>query len=129
MENSDLVRVRYIVNNVGSAVAFYTGFLEFGVIAHPGAGFAMLSRGNLRLLLNMPGEGGGAGRTMPDGDVPSPGGWNRIQIIVDDLEQKIKDLKAKGAGFRNELVTGNGGKQILLQDPSGNLIDLFELNR
>lgn len=129
MTNSNPVNIRYIVNNMDSSVAFYTDFLGFDIIVQPGPGFAMLSNGNLRLLLNMPGGGGGAGQAMPDGDIPSPGGWNRIQIVVDDLEQKIKDLKARGAKFRNELVIGNGGKQILLQDPSGNLIELFEPNR
>lgn len=129
MTDSTVVSVRYLVDDVDSSVTFYTGFLNFHVVAHPGPGFAMLSRGNLRLLLNKPGGGGGAGQPMPDGAVPSPGGWNRIQIEVEDLEQFIKTLKAKGAGFRNELVVGRGGKQILLQDPSGNLIELFEPNR
>jgi hypothetical protein len=88
----------------------------------------MLSKGNLRLLLNEPGPGGG-GQAMPDGAVPAPGGWNRIQIEVENLEETIKALKDKKATFRNELVVGIGGKQILLQDPSGNLVELFESKR
>lgn len=122
---SSIVSVRYIVNNVDSAVAFYTGMLDFKVVMHPAPGFAMLSRGNLHLLLNQPGAGG-AGQAMPDGAVPAPGGWNRIQIEVKNIEETIKKLKDKNAKFRNTLVTGNGGKQILLEDPSGNLIELFQ---
>jgi catechol 2,3-dioxygenase-like lactoylglutathione lyase family enzyme len=120
------VSVRYIVHDVGAAVAFYTQDLGFRVEMHPGPGFAMLSRGDLRLLLNTPGGGGGAGQSMPDGRRPEPGGWNRIQLEVEDLAALVDQLKHADAHFRNEIVVGNGGKQILLEDPSGNAIELFE---
>ena len=120
------VRVRYIVDDVDAAAAFYGDQLGFTVEFQPGPGFAMLARGDLRLLLNTPGGGGGAGESMPDGQVPQPGGWNRIQLEVDDLEAEVERLTAAGAAFRNEIVVGRGGKQILLEDPSGNLVELFE---
>lgn len=119
------VSVRYIVTDVDAAMAFYTEHLGFQVDMHPAPGFAAISRGNLQLLLNRPGAGG-AGQAMPDGRVPEPGGWNRIQIEVEDLEAIVEKLKAAGASFRNEIVIGNGGKQILLNDPSGNPIELFQ---
>ncbi len=119
------VGVRYIVADVDEAIAFYTEWLGFQVDMHPAPGFARLSRGNLQLLLNRPGAGG-AGQAMPEGQVPSPGGWNRIQLEVEDLEAIVEQLKATGAKFRNEIVIGNGGKQILLNDPSGNPIELFQ---
>ena len=119
------VNVRYIVNDVDAAISFYTGALGFKVEMHPAPGFASLSLGNLQLLLNRPGAGG-AGQAMPEGRRPAPGGWNRIQIEVDDLEAKVETLKSSGAHFRNEIVTGNGGKQILVEDPSGNPIELFQ---
>jgi predicted enzyme related to lactoylglutathione lyase len=119
------VTVRYIVNDVEAAMAFYTKHLDFEVEQHPAPGFASLSRGNLRLLLNKPGAGG-AGQAMPDGRVPEPGGWNRIQIEVADLESTVASLREQGARFRNDIVIGNGGKQVLLDDPSGNPIELFE---
>src|SRR5215207_8446120 len=121
--------IRYIVDDVEAALAFYAGLLGFEVTMHPGPGFAMLSRGDLRLLLNKPGGGGGAGQAMPDGALPSPGGWNRFQLEVDDLEALVAILRGAGARFRNELVVGQGGKQILVQDPSGNLVELFEPKR
>lgn len=124
-ESSSKVGVRYIVNNVDSSLAFYTELLDFKVVMHPAPGFAMLSKGNLHLFLNQPGAGG-AGQAKPDGAVPAPGGWNRIQFEVENLEETIKQLKSKKAKFRNDLVVGVGGKQILLEDPSGNLIELFE---
>ena len=121
----DKVNVRYIVDDVDAAISFYTGALGFKVEMHPAPGFASLSLGNLQLLLNRPGAGG-AGQTMPQGQRPAPGGWNRIQIEVDDLEAKVATLKSTGARFRNDIVTGNGGKQILVEDPSGNAIELFQ---
>jgi catechol 2,3-dioxygenase-like lactoylglutathione lyase family enzyme len=117
--------VRYIVRDIDTAVNFYTSVLDFHADMHVKGDFASLSKGNIRLFINRPGAGG-AGQAMPDGTMPAPGGWNRFQITVDDLEETIKELKGKGAAFRNEAVTGIGGKQILLEDPSGNLIELFE---
>jgi len=112
------VSVRYIVHDVGQ--------LGFRVEFHPGPGFAMLSRGGLRLLLSTPTGGGGAAQAMPDGRKPEPGGWNRIQLEVEDLGREVDKLRAAGARFRNEIVMGNGGKQILLDDPAGNPVELFE---
>ena len=119
------VSVRYIVDDVEEAIAFYTGRLGFSVELNPAPGFAVLSRGDLRLLLNEPGTGG-AGQPMPDGREPEPGGWNRIQLEVDDLTGEVGAIRDAGARFRNEIVEGRGGKQILLEDPSGNPIELFE---
>jgi len=119
------VSVRYIVSDVDEAISFYTEALGFSVEMHPAPGFAAVSRGELRLLLNRSGAGG-AGQAMPDGQAPAPGGWNRIQIEVEDLEAVVKRLRAAGNRFRNEIVVGRGGKQILLEDPSGNPIELFE---
>ncbi len=119
------VSVRYIVADVDAAIAFYTEMLGFTVETHPAPGFASLSRGDLRLLLNRPGAGG-AGRAMLDGQAPVPGGWNRIQLAVEDLVSTVEKLRGAGCRFRNEIVIGNGGKQILLDDPSGNAIELFE---
>ena len=119
------VSVRYIVHDVEAAIVFYTGLLGFALDIHPAPGFARLSRGELRLLLNRPGAGG-AGQEMADGEQPSPGGWNRIQIEVDDLTATVERLRQTGARFRNDIVVGNGGKQILVDDPSGNPIELFE---
>jgi len=119
------INVRYIVNDVDGAIPFYTEMLGFKLDMHPAPGFASLSRGDLQLLLNRPGAGG-AGQAMPDGQRPAPGGWNRIQVEVEDLEATVAKLKAAGARFRNEIVTGNGGKQILIEDPSGNPIELFQ---
>lgn len=119
------VSVRYIVTDVSTAVAFYTENLGFRVEMHPAPGFASLSRGDLRLLLNQPGAGG-AGQAMPNGQRPAPGGWNRIQIEVANLAGTVEKLKRAGCRFRNEVVAGMGGKQILLDDPSGNPIELFE---
>ncbi|MBM3947294.1 MAG: VOC family protein [SAR202 cluster bacterium] len=119
------VSVRYIVADVDAAIGFYRNMLGFQVDMHPAPGFASLSKGDLRLLLNRPGAGG-AGQAMPDGRSPSPGGWNRIQIEVKDLTGKVQEMKRSGCKFRNEIVIGNGGKQILVEDPSGNPIELFE---
>jgi catechol 2,3-dioxygenase-like lactoylglutathione lyase family enzyme len=120
------VNVRYIVQDVDAAIAFYGDLLGFDVEMHPAPGFAMLARGDLRLLLNTPRGGGGAGVPMPDGREPEPGGWNRIQIEVDDIERDVEGLRSSGAHFRNEIVSGVAGKQILLDDPSGNPIELFQ---
>jgi catechol 2,3-dioxygenase-like lactoylglutathione lyase family enzyme len=119
------VSVRYIVDDVDAAIPFYTDRLGFRVEMHPAPGFASLSRGDLQLLLNRPGAGG-AGQSMDDGRAPAPGGWNRIQIEVEDIEATVEQLKRDGARFRNEIVTGNGGKQVLVEDPSGNPIELFQ---
>ena len=119
------VSVRYINHDVDAAVAFYVEHLGFDVEIHPGPGFAVLSRGNLRLLLTRPGAGG-AGQPMPDGRSPEPGGWNRFQIEVADLHREVEALRDAGASFRNDIVTGRGGSQILLEDPSGNPIELFQ---
>ena len=119
------INVRYIVSDVDEAIPFYTDMLGFQVDMHPAPGFASLSNGGLNLLLNRPGAGG-AGQAMPDGQQPAPGGWNRIQVEVEDLTAMVDRLKAAGCRFRNEIVVGNGGKQILVEDPSGNPIELFE---
>jgi catechol 2,3-dioxygenase-like lactoylglutathione lyase family enzyme len=119
------VAVRYIVDDVAAAIPFYTGLLGFKLDMHPAPGFARLSRGDLQLLLNRPGAGG-AGQAMPAGQHPTPGGWNRIQIEVEDLEATVEKLKGEGARFRNDIVIGNGGKQILVEDPSGNAVELFQ---
>jgi catechol 2,3-dioxygenase-like lactoylglutathione lyase family enzyme len=119
------VSVRYIVSDVDAAIPFYTDMLGFKLEMHPAPGFASLSRGDLQLLLNRPGAGG-AGQAMPDGQHPVPGGWNRVQIEVENLEATVAKLKSAGGRFRNEIVTGNGGKQILVEDPSGNPIELFQ---
>jgi catechol 2,3-dioxygenase-like lactoylglutathione lyase family enzyme len=118
--------VRYIVDDVDAAVAFYTSHLGFEVNAQPAPSFAIVSRDDLRLFLNAPDGPGGAAQPMPDGRRPEPGGWNRIQVQVDDLAAEVEKLRDAGARFRNEIVTGKGGKQILLDDPAGNPIELFE---
>ncbi len=120
------VSVRYIVGDVEAAIAFYTQLLGFSVVLHPAPGFASLARGNLRLMLNTPTGTGGAAQPMPDGRKPEPGGWNRIQLQVSDLATEVETLRNAGAHFRNDIVTGIGGKQILLDDPAGNPIELFE---
>jgi catechol 2,3-dioxygenase-like lactoylglutathione lyase family enzyme len=117
--------VRYIVDDVEEAIAFYTRHLGFGVELHPAPGFAILSRGDLRLLLNTPGAGG-AGQAMPNGRKPEPGGWNRIQLEVRDLASEVESMRGAGVRFRNDIVSGRGGKQILVEDPSGNCVELFE---
>lgn len=119
------VSVRYIVNDVESATAFYCDQLGFAKEMTPGTGFAMLSRGDLRLLLNSPGKGG-AGQPMPDGTLPAPGGWNRFQLEVEDLASTVDALQQAGVPCRNEIITGRGGKQVLVEDPAGNPIELFQ---
>jgi catechol 2,3-dioxygenase-like lactoylglutathione lyase family enzyme len=120
------VSVRYIVDDVDAPIAFYTHELAFDEVMHPAPTFAMLSRGDLRLVLSAPGGGPGGGQAMPDGSLPEPGGWNRIQLEVPDLSATVETLREHGAKFRNEILTGVGGKQILVEDPAGNPIELFE---
>jgi catechol 2,3-dioxygenase-like lactoylglutathione lyase family enzyme len=120
------VAVRYIVDDVDAAVGFYRDQLGFDEQARPGPGFAILSRGGLRLMLSAPTGPGGAAQAMPDGRVPEPGGGNRIQLEVADLAAVVEELREAGASFRNDIVTGRGGKQILLDDPAGNPIELFQ---
>lgn len=121
----DMVNIRYIVNDVDAAIAFYRDALGFTVDMHPAPGFAALSRGPLRLFLNTPGAGG-AGQSMPDGSVPGPGGWNRFQFVVEDLDALVAQLRSAGRSFRSDIIQGNGGRQILVDDPSGNPVELFE---
>src|SRR5947209_20502418 len=123
-EPDSIVNVRYLVDDVEEAIAFYTAFLDFEVLNNFGPAFADIARGNLRLLLSGPASS--AGRPMPDGDKPGPGGWNRIHLIVDDIETEVARLRDAGASFRNDIIEGPGGKQVLLQDPSGNLVALFQ---
>jgi catechol 2,3-dioxygenase-like lactoylglutathione lyase family enzyme len=120
------VSVRYIVDDVDAAIDFYCRRLGFQEVMHPAPTFAMLSRGDLRLVLSAPGGGPGGGQAMPDGTVPAPGGWNRFQLEVDDIDQVVADLREHGARFRNDIVAGVGGKQILVEDPSGNPVELFQ---
>jgi catechol 2,3-dioxygenase-like lactoylglutathione lyase family enzyme len=128
-EHGMTVSVRYIVNDVDEAIRFYVDLLGFELVMHPAPPFAALKRGALCLLLNKPGGGGGGGQAMPDGKGPAPGGWNRIQIEVEDLAARVADLKAKGASLRGDIVVGIGGNQILVDDPSGNPVELFEPKR
>src|SRR5262245_13129928 len=118
--------VRYIVNDVDEAVGFYRDMLGFKVDMQAGPNFAMLSQGDLRLLINKPGGGGGAGQSMPDGRAPAPGGWLRFQLEVSDVDATYAKLKAAGGKFRSEVIIGNGGKQVLVEDPSGNPVELFQ---
>lgn len=120
------VSVRYIVDDVDEAIDFYTQRLDFAEVMHPAPTFAMLSRGDLRLALSAPSGAGGGGQAMPDGRQPEPGGWNRFSLEVDDLAAVVAELRKAGVHFRNDIVTGVGGKQILLDDPSGNPVELFE---
>jgi catechol 2,3-dioxygenase-like lactoylglutathione lyase family enzyme len=119
------VSVRYIVDDVDQAIGFYRELLGFEVLMHPAPTFAILVRGDLRLLLSAPSDQGGGGQSMSDGTRPEPGGWNRISLQVADLQAEIERLRLLGARFRDELVHGVGGDQILLLDPSGNLVELF----
>ena len=120
------VQVRYIVNDVEGAIAFYSQQLGFQTVMHPAPAFAMLSRGDLRLVLSAPNPAAGGGQAMPDGTKQEPGGWNRFAIEVDDLAATVARLRSAGAQFRNEIVTGVGGKQIIIDDPSGNPVELFQ---
>ena len=116
--------VRYLVDDVPAAIDFYTTHLGFSLLSHPAPAFADVVRGNLRLLLSGPKSS--AGRPMPDGAQPVPGGWNRIHLIVDDIASEVDRLRAAGLPFRNDIVSGPGGQQILLEDPSGNVVELFQ---
>jgi catechol 2,3-dioxygenase-like lactoylglutathione lyase family enzyme len=120
------VSVRYIVDDVDAAIAFYCTELGFREDMHPAPSFAMLSHGDLRLVLSAPGGGPGGGQAMPDGTLPQPGGWNRFQLEVDDIESAVARLRERGAQFRSDVITGVGGKQILIEDPAGNPIELFQ---
>ena len=120
------VTVRYIVNDVDAAIAFYCQHLDFNEEMHPAPTFAMLSRGDLRLVLSAPSGAGGGGQSMPDGTQPEPGGWNRFSLEVSDLAITVDAMRSAGVHFRNDIVIGVGGKQILIDDPSGNPIELFE---
>ena len=123
-EPNEMVNVRYMVDDVDAALAFYTDHLGFEPRMSAAPAFADVTRGNLRLLLSGPSSS--AGRPMPDGTKPGPGGWNRIHLIVSDLASEVERLRAAGVHFRNDVVTGPGGQQILLQDPSGNVVELFQ---
>jgi catechol 2,3-dioxygenase-like lactoylglutathione lyase family enzyme len=120
------VSVRYIVDDVDAAINFYRDHLAFTLVMHPAPSFAMLERGDLRLLLSAPSGQGGGGQSMPDGSSPAPGGWNRFTLEVSDLAATVRTLREAGVQFRNDIVTGTGGNQVLIDDPSGNPIELFE---
>jgi len=124
MQDTDTVHVRYMVDDVEAAVNFYTTQLGFTLLTNFGPAFADVKRGNLRLLLSGPTSS--AGRPMPDGRQPGPGGWNHIHLLVDDIDAEVARLRGAGVSFRNDVLTGPGGKQILLDDPSGNPIELFQ---
>jgi catechol 2,3-dioxygenase-like lactoylglutathione lyase family enzyme len=120
------VQVRYIVHDVDAAIAFYCQQLGFTEVMHPAPAFAMLARGDLRLVLSAPNPAGGGGQSMPDGRKPEPGGWNRFAIEVPDISASVDRLRQAGATFRSEIITGVGGKQAIVEDPSGNPVELFE---
>jgi catechol 2,3-dioxygenase-like lactoylglutathione lyase family enzyme len=124
MDNGNTVNVRYMVDDVNAAVSFYVQYLGFTLLNNYAPAFADVIRGNLRLLLSGPTSS--AGRAMPDGALPVPGGWNRIQLVFGDLHSEVTRLKGLGLTFRNEIVKGPGGLQVLLADPSGNMVELFE---
>jgi len=123
------VSVRYIVDDVDAAIEFYCDRLGFREEMHPAPSFAMLSRGDLRLVLSAPGGGPGGGQAMPDGTLPEAGGWNRFQLEVDDLAATVETLRRQGTHFRSDIITGIGGNQIVLDDPSGNPVELFQPTR
>jgi catechol 2,3-dioxygenase-like lactoylglutathione lyase family enzyme len=124
MTSNEIVNVRYMVDDVDEAIAFYCKLLGFELLTSASPAFADVKRGNLRLLLAGPKSS--AGRPMPDGRTPGPGGWNRIHFVVDDIDADVRRLRDAGATFRNDILTGPGGKQILLEDPSGNVVELFQ---
>jgi len=121
-----MATVRYIVDDVDAAIAFYCGQLGFREVMHPAPAFAMIVRDDLRLALSSPGGGPGGGQAMPDGTLPRPGGWNRISLQVADLDADVRRLQRAGVPFRNEPITGVGGRQVIVDDPSGNPVELFE---
>lgn len=123
-EPNELVNVRYMVDDVDTAIEFYTKYLDFELRTSVAPAFADITRGNLRLLLSGPTSS--AGRPMPDGTKPGPGGWNRIHLLVEDIDAEVARLRQAGLSFRNDIVTGPGGSQILLEDPSGNVVELFQ---
>jgi catechol 2,3-dioxygenase-like lactoylglutathione lyase family enzyme len=123
------VGVRYIVDDVDATIDFYCTRLGFHEDVHPASSFAMLSRGDLRLALSAPGGGPGGGQAMPDGTLPEPGGWNRFQLEVSDIASTVEELRRQGTRFRSDIIIGVGGKQIVLEDPSGNPVELFEPTR
>jgi glyoxylase I family protein len=127
--NTSTIMARYIVSDVETSVAFYTNKLQFQVTAQSGPYFAIVTRDNLQLVLSPPKGLGGGSQPMPDGRKPEPGGWNRIILPTSGLEKDVERLKKAGVKFRNDITTGPGGKQILIEDPSGNLIELFEAAR
>jgi len=120
------VNVRYIVRDVDEAIAFYRDRLGFEVVTHPAPPFAILARGELRLLLSAPNPGGGGGQKLPDGRVPQPGGWNRFSLEVADLAGEVERLRAAGVSLRSDIVHGVGGDQVIADDPSGNPVELFQ---
>ena len=120
------IQFRTIVDDMDAAIDFYCRLLGFALVMHPAPAFAMLTRGDLRLLLSAPNPAAGGGQPMPDGTLPRPGGWNRISLEVADAEADARRLRAAGVRLRNEVVTGVGGKQVLVEDPSGNPVELFE---
>src|SRR6187200_2388326 len=124
MPTDETVSVRYMVDDVDESIAYYTTMFGFEVLTNASPAFADVQRGHLRLLLSGPKSS--AGRPMPDGATPGPGGWNRVHFIVDDIDTEVGRLRERGAAFRNDIVEGPGGKQILLQDPSGNVLELFQ---
>src|SRR3954452_1694151 len=124
MPNDEIVNVRYMVSDVEASIDFYTTLLGFDLLTNAAPAFADVKRGNLRLLLAGPKSS--AGRPMPDGETPGPGGWNRIHFIVDDIDAEVERLRSAGVSFRNEIISGPGGRQIVLDDPAGNPIELFQ---
>jgi catechol 2,3-dioxygenase-like lactoylglutathione lyase family enzyme len=124
MANDEMVNVRYMVDDVDDSITFYTKHLGFELLTNASPAFADVRRGSLRLLLAGPQSS--AGRPMPDGRTPGPGGWNRIHFVIEDIDAEVARLRDAGATFRNDVVTGPGGKQILLEDPSGNVVELFQ---
>jgi catechol 2,3-dioxygenase-like lactoylglutathione lyase family enzyme len=123
------VSIRYIVDDVDAAIPFYRDHLGFELLMHPAPPFAMLERGDLRLALSAPSSAPGGGQALPDGTRPTPGGWNRFAIEVDDIDAAVESLRAQGVRFRNDVVEGVGGRQTIVEDPSGNPVELFQPTR